>query len=413
MKKNLRILIITILIICIYSVTCYGTNLEELQEKQNEINTKKDEKNEELTDVQAELSEVLQKIQDLSDKIGEYETEILNLSNKTNELKGVIEEKEEKLKVALENYKNQKSIVENRVAVIYESGETKYLDLLLNTKSLSEFISTYYYISEIIQADTELLEDLDREKTKIEIETNELEKQKEQLKQLKNNKERTSIVLENTKVLQTNYKNQLTEKELEIQQQIDEYEVQIKQIESEIVMLTRQNLSEEYLGGIMMWPVPGYTKITSQFGMRLHPILHVYKIHTGIDIGAPYGANFVAANDGVVIKAGMNSAYGNMVVIDHGGGVSTLYAHGSEILVTLGQTVTRGEPVLKVGSTGYSTGPHAHFEVRVNGQCVQPINFLIKQTGNENKTQNKNRIDDENRAVDVKQTVDENGGSNE
>ena len=90
-------------------------------------------------------------------------------------------------------------------------------------------------------------------------------------------------------------------------------------------------------------------------------------------------ANFIAAADGVVIKAEMNSAYGNMVLIDHGGGISTLYAHGDEIVVKVGQEVKRGDIVLKVGSTGYSTGPHAHFEVRVNGECVQPLNFLKKQ----------------------------------
>ena len=110
--------------------------------------------------------------------------------------------------------------------------------------------------------------------------------------------------------------------------------------------------------------------------MRTHPITGVYKLHTGMDIGAPIGTNFIAANDGVVIKAGFNTAYGNMVIIDHGGGVSTLYAHGSEILVTLGQEVKKGDPILKVGMTGYTTGPHAHFEVRVNGEYVQPLNFV-------------------------------------
>ena len=125
--------------------------------------------------------------------------------------------------------------------------------------------------------------------------------------------------------------------------------------------------------------MPGYTRITSEFGMRLHPILKVYKLHTGIDIGAPMGANFIAASNGVVVKAGENSAYGKMVVIDHGGGITTLYAHGSEILVNVGDEVRRGQAILKVGSSGYSTGPHAHFEVRVNGEYVQPLNFLKKQ----------------------------------
>lgn len=130
----------------------------------------------------------------------------------------------------------------------------------------------------------------------------------------------------------------------------------------------------------MAWPVPGYTRITSNYGMRTHPITGIYKLHTGVDLGAPMGANFVAANDGVVTKAGYNGAYGNMVIIDHGGGISTLYAHGSEILVTVGQTVKKGDVILKVGSTGYSTGAHAHFEVRVNGQVVNPLPYITTNT---------------------------------
>ena len=127
---------------------------------------------------------------------------------------------------------------------------------------------------------------------------------------------------------------------------------------------------------MLAWPVPGYTKITSNYGMRVHPITGQYKLHTGVDISAPIGANFVAANDGIVTKAEYNTAYGKMVVIDHGGGISTLYAHGSEILVTVGQTVKKNDAILKVGSTGYSTGPHAHFEVRMNGVVTNPIPYI-------------------------------------
>lgn len=126
----------------------------------------------------------------------------------------------------------------------------------------------------------------------------------------------------------------------------------------------------------MLWPVPGYTRITSTFKMRVHPITGVYKLHTGVDIAAPIGSNFIAVNDGIVVKAGWGGAYGNMVIIDHGGGISTLYAHGSEIVATLGQEIKKGEVALKIGSTGYSTGPHAHFEVRVNNIPQDPMPYI-------------------------------------
>ena len=125
--------------------------------------------------------------------------------------------------------------------------------------------------------------------------------------------------------------------------------------------------------GMFIWPTPGYTKITSPFGMRTHPVTGAYKLHTGTDIAAPTGANFIAMADGTVVKAGYNTAYGNMVMIEHGNGIVTLYAHGSEILVKTNQVA-----VLKVGSTGYSTGPHAHFDVIINGSYSNPENYFEK-----------------------------------
>ena len=125
-----------------------------------------------------------------------------------------------------------------------------------------------------------------------------------------------------------------------------------------------------------IWPIPGYTNITSPFGMRKHPITGVYKLHTGTDVGAPLGADFVAMADGVVITACMNTAYGNMVMISHGNGIVSLYAHGSKILVKTNDIVKQGQAVLKVGSTGYSTGPHAHFEIRINNEYIDPMQYF-------------------------------------
>ena len=136
------------------------------------------------------------------------------------------------------------------------------------------------------------------------------------------------------------------------------------------------NVDIQIDNNMFTWPIPGYNTVTSEFGYRVHPITKVYKLHTGTDIGAPEGANFVAMADGVVITAGTNTAYGKMVMISHGNGIVTLYAHGSKLLVKTNQTVTKGQAVLKVGSTGYSTGPHAHFEVRINNQYVNPMQFF-------------------------------------
>ncbi len=131
----------------------------------------------------------------------------------------------------------------------------------------------------------------------------------------------------------------------------------------------------------MIWPIPGYKAITSPFGLRTPHVTGIYKLSTWTNIASHYGPSFVAANDGFVIKAAYNSAYGNMVMINHGGGVETLYAHGQQICVSEGDIVTQGQTVLKVGDTGYATGPHAHFEIRINGEYLNPMDYINPNNG--------------------------------
>lgn len=376
MKKKLAILIVIAVVIFNISFNVLAENINELQDKRNQVQSQLDGANNELGEVQSELSQMLQQIQVLNETISKSEEEVANLDNKISELQVNIEETEVNLEVAEEAYNKQKDLLEKRLIAIYEAGETKYLDVLLNSKSLTEFISNYYLITEITKCDSDLLEELESDKNEIQKTKTELDGKKINLKTAKANQERTAIVLKNTRAVKDNYMSKLTDRERTIQEQIDLYENQFKEVENEIKTLLVSNSNTQYIGGIMAWPVPGYTKITSQYGMRTHPITGVYKLHTGVDIGAPMGADFIAANDGIVVKAGYNGAYGKMVIIDHGGGISTLYAHGSEILVTEGQSVKKGDAILKVGSTGYSTGAHAHFEVRVGGTCVSPMEYI-------------------------------------
>ena len=126
----------------------------------------------------------------------------------------------------------------------------------------------------------------------------------------------------------------------------------------------------------MEWPVPGYHKVTSPYGNRYHPVLKKNKFHSGVDLRAPMGTPIVAANDGKVLSAGYNSGYGNRIYIDHGGGIVTVYAHNSKLLVKAGDKVKRGQTIAKAGSTGRSTGPHLHFEVRKNGKTTNPMNWI-------------------------------------
>ena len=358
------------------------------QELQNQIN----EATGQLEDVQDDLTENLQQVQKLDERIANSQSELDELNTQITELQTSIDEVGERLKEAEDRYNRQQEILETRLVAMYESGETNYLDVILSSRSISDFLSNYFLITELAGYETDLLNDMEEQKNEIDKEKRNLDDTQQQLATIKANQTKTAKVLENTKSVRQNFINKLTDEEKNIQAQIDEYNRQFEEINNEILALALEGLDTQYIGGVFAWPVPGYTRITSKYGMRTHPITGVYKLHTGVDIGAPMGASFVAANDGIVVKAGYNGAYGNMVIIDHGGGVQTLYAHGSEIMVKVGDVVKKGETVvLKVGSTGYSTGAHAHFEVRLNGVVTDPMPYItngIVPTTQGEETQN-------------------------
>ena len=380
MKTILKTLVSVVLILLIlvnYSFV-YAESLNDLQEQQDAAQANQDMAMTQLQAVQDELSANLNQIQELNNSIAQYENEVTDYNNQIVNLQNNISQLETEIAEAQANYDKQKKLLDDRLITVYESGTTEYLDVVLSSKSITEFLSSYYLISILTDSNMNFLDDIERQKKLIEEDQKELEEQKNQINTAKEEKEKASIILQNTKIQKDSYTAQLTDQEKKIQLEIDAYQTEINQLEAEIQSITSNNLivNPNYVGGEMLWPLPGYTRLSSTFKMRVHPITGVYKLHSGIDIPAPKGTNVLAANDGVVVKAGRNTAYGNMVMIDHGGGVSTLYAHGSEITVTLGQTVKKGDVILKVGSTGYSTGNHLHFEVRVNGSAVNPLPYV-------------------------------------
>ena len=380
MKTILKTLVSVVLILLIlvnYSFV-YAESLNDLQEQQDAAQANQDMAMTQLQAVQDELSTNLNQIQELNNSIAQYENEVTDYNNQIVNLQNNISQLETEIAEAQANYDKQKKLLDDRLITVYESGTTEYLDVVLSSKSITDFLSSYYLISILTDSNMDFLDDIERQKKLIEEDQKELEEQKNQINTAKEEKEKASIILQNTKIQKDSYTAQLTDQEKKIQSEIDAYQTEINQLEAEIQSITSNNLivNPNYVGGEMLWPLPGYTRLSSTFKMRVHPITGVYKLHSGIDIPAPKGTNVLAANDGVVVKAGRNTAYGNMVMIDHGGGVSTLYGHGTEITVTLGQTVKKGDVILKVGSTGYSTGNHLHFEVRVNGSAVNPLPYV-------------------------------------
>ncbi len=383
---------ILIFIICSVCIFSYAEDLNELQSKSQQIKGQLEDANNNLEDVKDELSDNLQQVQKIDETIRQTEIELEESNKKIEELKINIEELTKQLQDIENTYLKQKKALEQRLVISYELGDVNYLDVVLKSKDLGDFISNYYLISEVASYDKQLLDEVDKQKKEIETRKKILDNKKEEMTTTKRTQLKTATILQNSKTLRENYISKLSEQEKQIQLQIDEYQKQFDEVEKEIKLLSENQINTEYIGGVMSWPIPGYTKITSKYGMRTHPITGVYKLHTGVDVSAPMGANFVAANDGVVTKASYNGAYGNMVIIDHGGGISTLYAHGSKIMVEKGQQVKKNDIVLKVGSTGYSTGPHAHFEVRINGKVTDPMPYITSQGNNSNNNQEQNNI---------------------
>lgn len=391
MRKNLCIVLI--LLICFVATFTYAendtiNNTSDLQTQRDELQNQLNDANSDLEEVQSNLSENLQQVEKLDKKIETAEEQLAEQESKITELKKSISETETELKSVTEKYNKQKNLFEQRMVAIYEAGETQYLDIILKSRSLSDFLSSYYVITQLAEVDENLLNELEGKKKTIDLAMQKLENEKEELAAIVENQTRSTRTLQNTKKMRETLIEKLSDEEKELQNKIDEINTQYEEINKQILELAQQGINTQYIGGELAWPVPGYTRITSKYAMRVHPITGQYKLHTGVDIGAPEGADFIAANDGIVVKAEYNTAYGNMVIINHGGGISTLYAHGSEILVEVGQTVKRGDSVLKVGSTGYSTGPHAHFEVRINGVTTDPLPYITNGLvpGNESNT---------------------------
>lgn len=355
-------------------------NIEELTNQKNQIEEKIDKTNVELEYVQNEMSATLVKIQELDDKIRKYESENAELEEKIIKLEESIKQTTEQLNIVTQDYNKKDNQLRERLAALYEAGPISYLEVLLSARSLSEFLSMYYKMIEIAEYDNKLIDIVLEEKNTIIQAKQKLESESEEFKNLKVKAEQNTIVCKNTKTLQEGYVKQLSDNEKKLNEKIAKYKNETEQIEAKIreISIVNGEFSIQNTGGVMIWPVAMRgTAITSYYGTREHPIAGVIRFHQGIDIGnVGFGAPVVAALDGVVTYAGELGSYGECVIVYHGEGVTTLYGHGQKVLTQIGAQVKQGDAIMQTGSTGNSTGPHLHFEVRVNGSTTNPLNYV-------------------------------------
>lgn len=376
-KKVITIIIIFTIVACSYSMII--TKAATLGEQKQEVQEQKQEAEQKLEYVQEELSSAVVKIQELDDTIKQAENDINGLESELKDLQTKIDEIALKLEKVENSYIENEDLLQQRLVATYEAGDVTYLDMLMHSASVVDFLSNYYAIQEIIQSDVELLQEIEEEKEEVKNAKQILEEQKATLKVKKAKKEQLAVITQNNKILKEQAITNLSQEEQELQQKIEEYKQEEARIEALIQVATNEyEYPGDYTGGVMAWPIAkNGTYITSAYGIREHPIQGIIKKHTGIDIGnAGFGAPIIAATDGVVTMAGSYGGYGNCVIINHGNGISTLYGHGQAILTQVGKEVKKGDLIMEVGSTGNSTGPHLHFEVRINGTCVDPMPFL-------------------------------------
>ena len=258
--------IVLAFVICSFSIisSVYAEEITDLQTQQQELQNQINDATGELEGVQNELSENLEQVQKLDEKISTSQTELDELNIKIAQLQTSIDKVEAKLKIAQERFNRQQEILDERLVAMYETSDTQYLDVILSSRSIADFLSNYFLITELATYDTELLEDMKAQKDEIELEKKKLDNSKQQLATIKENQTKTARIIENTKVVRENFISKLSDKEKEIQTKIDEYNTKFAEVNAEILSLALDGIDTQYIGGELAWPVPGYTRITSK-----------------------------------------------------------------------------------------------------------------------------------------------------
>ena len=405
MKKSLVLKMLGTLIVAIMllqTTSAFAANVNDLNNQKASNQEKINETQKEKEEVAAEKKKVTAEVEKLNTQITDYENQIDELDSKISDLNSKISESQSKLNKAEEDYTNQQKLLESRLVAIQEAGETSYLDFLLSSEGITDLISNYYLVSEIATNDTQLLENIQKQKEEIKKAKEELESSKRELDTSKASKESVSVQLKTAKNDKDKQVAQLSEDEKKLQAKLDELRQANRTIDSQILEARKKKQSEAAkksssanpssssgssggttpAGGSsgFIYPVPsGYTRVTT--GMYYSSGSY----HGAIDFGSG-GINgqpvYAVADGEVLISERLNGSYGNYIIIEHANGLYTLYAHGQDgsRTVSAGQTVKQGQQIMRVGSTGNSSGPHLHFEVRTSpgtyANRQNPLNYL-------------------------------------
>ena len=339
----------------------------EAQQRIDETTAVKYEALEILNELTAQIDSLQAEIDELDAVLGNYYVE-LDLLNEE------IAEAENRIEI-------QDDLLKKRLRAMDENGNIGVLDILFGAKSFVDLIERIDSVKTIAEHDQNIIEDFENAKLECEKKKVEIEAKKAAIEdarsQIDNKQSKIEVVQAEKQAEVDELSNLIAQYEAELAASKAAEAEANERIRQAALETSHITASYNFTGGVLNYPFAGHYICTSPYGGRISPITGAWEGHSGVDIGAPYGTPILASADGVVITAGFNTGgYGNYVVIDHGGGIYTLYAHASSLAVSSGQVVGAGQAIAYVGSTGWSTGPHLHFEVRVNGSCVDPAGYI-------------------------------------
>lgn len=362
-------------------ITAQAATKSEVQKSADNAKKKTEEAKKQLDSVKKKKASVSAEVLAIDDEINRAEDELETTEKAIAQAKVDLAIKEQELIAAEKECEKYDEEFKIRARTMYEDGTTSYIEVLLGSSSFSDLLSRVEMIREMVEYDKRMLavlaearEEIRQAKEAVETEKENLENREVELGALK---EELSYRLEAKQMLL----DQLYADEEEYKKAYEIAEADEKKIQRELERIiaeeNKKGTATKYTGnGKFQWPCPSSKRITSYYGYRIHPVYKTKKFHSGIDIGAGYGNDIVAAESGTVITATYGSGYGKYVVVSHGSGITTLYAHCSSLLVNVGDKVQKGQTIAKVGSTGVSTGNHLHFEVRINGSTTDPLSYV-------------------------------------
>ena len=372
-RKSRFAMIVAILLMLTFAVETSLASAATLSQIRNNIKNKQQE----LNESKAKEKSLGDQVNSLEQQINSKQSDIDELEASISEAQAKLETLEEELAAAEEKVNTQNENLNARLRNMYKNGSVGFIDVLMDSGSFSEFLNNLSLVEKVYTSDQDVLEELQKAYDEIDAKKKEIETLQAELSESKATMEEQKSSLEADKASVEKKKSEIAADSAETQRELDKLEADAQALTSSIRNSGSSSSSSKYNGGIMAWPVPSCHTVSSGYGGRIHPTTGKYKFHGGLDIPGSYGSAIVAANSGKVIWAGnRGDSYGNYVIIDHGGGVSTLYGHSSKVLVSSGQSVSRGQRIANVGSTGRSTGPHCHFEVRINGSRVNPNPYV-------------------------------------